>query len=627
MGDLNNYLDHPSLQVSEDLDNTYLEPEGLKRKALYTIIVNVPPTTTRQDLVNCLRRFGTIGLAMVVCNKKNRHPSKEWTATSGYAFVRFTSHQVAKRALKSVEYGLVSIQGCRLRGTWAKKDSYSKGSSKVISVPRSSVISENISDILRTHVTEADPKLKLLAEALIERNATWVCSLCEVHVVYKPLVTPCAHIFCGDCLYNYILCNGIALKSCARGGVPQSLAPISATRSTPPSSPALSLRSPSSTTNHPVFIPPPPTSSGAAPTCPNSPLYTIRVSPHPSSCSVLCGVPFLCPTCQRLCDSVDPVVDTAAGSAGIVGRVLSSLTVRCPHHRICRQTEGNRDKEAVLAGSGNGKSAALDYTTTAGVISGMEGVACMDKVDFRVMAKLEVSAESCAWVGRYDELWEHLEECSIAVAYRVSCRQTTNKQRLSCDNSKAPSPALSSSPSQAFSVSSSDTYADAAQHAKVSFMDERLHAGGTVDDQEGTTYDPRNSREMRSCSSPRSAGSRTRSIVSEAYQPLGCLALKQGDVVEVEHERSDGFAYVRCMWSHGHPRVWVPQSLLIPLAKWYGGAHPLTATIDVSARRRLTDLMYAGGVGVQRVHRDFAGGGANQLSVRENDWADRKSVV
>lgn len=93
--------------------------------ARFTLIVNVPPMTTRADLILSFKPFGQVELAMVVCDKKTRHINREWTATAGYAFVRFARYIDAQTALAAVCNGSVRVQGRRVRATWAKKDSYS----------------------------------------------------------------------------------------------------------------------------------------------------------------------------------------------------------------------------------------------------------------------------------------------------------------------------------------------------------------------------------------------------------------------------------------------------------------------------------------------------------------------
>lgn len=72
-----------------------VEPHGAKggrrasdaagggQQATYTLIVNVPPNTTRQDLLTTFSAFGRVELTVVVCDKEHRHPNREWTATSG----------------------------------------------------------------------------------------------------------------------------------------------------------------------------------------------------------------------------------------------------------------------------------------------------------------------------------------------------------------------------------------------------------------------------------------------------------------------------------------------------------------------------------------------------------------
>lgn len=92
--------------------------------AQLTLIVSVPTTTTRQNLLDAFQVFGPVVIPTVVCKKETRHPKKEWTATAGYAFVLFGSQRSARMSLAATQMGLVLIQGVVVKATWARKDSF-----------------------------------------------------------------------------------------------------------------------------------------------------------------------------------------------------------------------------------------------------------------------------------------------------------------------------------------------------------------------------------------------------------------------------------------------------------------------------------------------------------------------
>lgn len=73
------------------------------------------------------RPYGEIILAVVACQEAYRHPFREWTATTGFAFVRFRLEDEAQRALKAATDGLVRVRSGKVRATWAKADSHVRG--------------------------------------------------------------------------------------------------------------------------------------------------------------------------------------------------------------------------------------------------------------------------------------------------------------------------------------------------------------------------------------------------------------------------------------------------------------------------------------------------------------------
>ncbi|KYN96656.1 hypothetical protein PRSY57_1130500 [Plasmodium reichenowi] len=153
-----------------------------KKKSLakYTLIVNVPPNTTRKDLMNVFSQFGNVDLTMVVCDKESRHPNKEWTATSGYSFVRFSTNIEARKTLTAATCGLIKIRGSKVRATWAKKDSYSK--------------------------REKDIVLKIPSSILMINIQEFNCCICKIYLSYQPILFPCCFVSsCSDCLANSIM--------------------------------------------------------------------------------------------------------------------------------------------------------------------------------------------------------------------------------------------------------------------------------------------------------------------------------------------------------------------------------------------------------------------------------------
>ncbi|SOV15838.1 conserved Plasmodium protein, unknown function [Plasmodium gaboni] len=153
-----------------------------KKKSLakYTLIVNVPPNTTRKDLMTVFSQFGNVDLTMVVCDKESRHPNKEWTATSGYSFVRFSTNIEARKTLTAATCGLIKIRGSKVRATWAKKDSYSK--------------------------REKDIVFKIPSSILIINIQEFICCICKIYLSYQPILFPCCFVSsCSDCFTNYII--------------------------------------------------------------------------------------------------------------------------------------------------------------------------------------------------------------------------------------------------------------------------------------------------------------------------------------------------------------------------------------------------------------------------------------
>ncbi|XP_053993246.1 probable cyclin-dependent serine/threonine-protein kinase DDB_G0292550 isoform X2 [Hylaeus volcanicus] len=115
--------DELSAIKKKNCGNLLAYKEGASTAQL-TLIVNVPTTTTRQDLLNAFKMFGEVLMPTVVCLRETRHPKKEWTATAGYAFVLFQNKTSAQAALTATEMGQVIVRGTSVKATWAKKDSF-----------------------------------------------------------------------------------------------------------------------------------------------------------------------------------------------------------------------------------------------------------------------------------------------------------------------------------------------------------------------------------------------------------------------------------------------------------------------------------------------------------------------
>ncbi|SCO67419.1 conserved Plasmodium protein, unknown function [Plasmodium vivax] len=165
-------------------ENFPLSKRFSKSSAKYTLIVNVPSNTTRKDLLAVFSKFGNVDLTMVVCDKKSRHPNKEWTATSGYAFVRFSTNLEAQRTLNAACAGGIRIRGSRVRATWAKKDSYSK--------------------------REKEVTLKIPSSILLIRMDEFICSICKINLSYEPILLPCCYASCcSDCLRGYLVVHAL----------------------------------------------------------------------------------------------------------------------------------------------------------------------------------------------------------------------------------------------------------------------------------------------------------------------------------------------------------------------------------------------------------------------------------
>ncbi|CRH00192.1 conserved Plasmodium protein, unknown function [Plasmodium relictum] len=173
----NNINSHDNIEETNSKDTDSKSRNSL---AKFTLIVNVPPNTTRKDLMAVFSKFGNVDLTMVVCDKQSRHPNKEWTATSGYAFVRFATNLEAQRTLNATTSGLVRIRGSRVRATWAKKDSYSK--------------------------REKETTFKIPSSILIINVEEFICSICKTNLSYEPRLFPCCYASCcSDCLRSYIM--------------------------------------------------------------------------------------------------------------------------------------------------------------------------------------------------------------------------------------------------------------------------------------------------------------------------------------------------------------------------------------------------------------------------------------
>ncbi|CAA9988347.1 conserved Plasmodium protein, unknown function [Plasmodium knowlesi strain H] len=165
-------------------ENNLLSKRLSKSFAKYTLIVNVPSNTTRKDLLAVFSKFGNVDLTMVVCDKKSRHPNKEWTATSGYAFVRFSTNLEAQRTLNTACAGGIRIRGSRVRATWAKKDSYSKKEKEITFKIPSSILLINIEE--------------------------FICSICKTNLSYEPILFPCCYASsCSDCLRGYLSVHAV----------------------------------------------------------------------------------------------------------------------------------------------------------------------------------------------------------------------------------------------------------------------------------------------------------------------------------------------------------------------------------------------------------------------------------
>ncbi|EUD67168.1 hypothetical protein C922_02318 [Plasmodium inui San Antonio 1] len=165
-------------------ENVTLGKRLSKSLAKYTLIVNVPSNTTRKDLLSVFSKFGNVDLTMVVCDKKSRHPNKEWTATSGYAFVRFSTNMEARRTLNAACAGGIRIRGSRVRATWAKKDSYSKREKEITFKIPSSILLINIDE--------------------------FICSICKINLSYEPILFPCCYSSCcSDCLRGYLVLHAV----------------------------------------------------------------------------------------------------------------------------------------------------------------------------------------------------------------------------------------------------------------------------------------------------------------------------------------------------------------------------------------------------------------------------------
>ncbi|PFH38447.1 hypothetical protein BESB_007890 [Besnoitia besnoiti] len=240
-------------------------------QAKYTLIVNVPPTTTRQDLYMTFSAFGKVELTVVVCDKDHRHPHREWTATSGYAFVRFSSSSEAANAVAAAAVGGIRMRGSRIRATWAKKDSMAKPSAvtNAVFANRNGALGSEYfggagawqptttpANMQAPHVSPPPPdddrrripvlpaapsretlagehwdcfKVPLASCLTPESAQEFACRLCRRFIAFDPIILPCWHLFCSDC-FQAVHCQqvdeveGIVVNCPECGGT----APVSA---------------------------------------------------------------------------------------------------------------------------------------------------------------------------------------------------------------------------------------------------------------------------------------------------------------------------------------------------------------------------------------------------------------
>ncbi|EPT28721.1 putative RNA recognition motif protein [Toxoplasma gondii TgCatPRC2] len=150
--------------------------------AKYTLIVNVPPMTTRQDLHMTFSAFGKVELTVVVCDKDHRHPHKEWTATSEYfgdtgnwqpgtPFVPVQSHQTMPplpeepRRINGVSPGVPTRQPPGMGNLEQRK------------VPVGACVTP-------------------------QSAQDFACRVCRKFIAFDPVLLPCWHLCCSDCVHQ-----------------------------------------------------------------------------------------------------------------------------------------------------------------------------------------------------------------------------------------------------------------------------------------------------------------------------------------------------------------------------------------------------------------------------------------
>ncbi|KEP67095.1 UNVERIFIED_CONTAM: hypothetical protein HHA_274140 [Hammondia hammondi] len=150
--------------------------------AKYTLIVNVPPMTTRQDLHMTFSAFGKVELTVVVCDKDHRHPHKEWTATSEYfgdagnwqpgtPFVPVQSHRAMPplpeepRRINGVSPGAPARQPPGMGNLEQRK------------VPVGACVTP-------------------------QSAQDFACRVCRKFIAFDPVLLPCWHLCCSDCVHQ-----------------------------------------------------------------------------------------------------------------------------------------------------------------------------------------------------------------------------------------------------------------------------------------------------------------------------------------------------------------------------------------------------------------------------------------
>eukprot|EP00922_Rhytidocystis_sp_ex-Travisia-forbesii_P012642 GHVS01019039.1.p1 GENE.GHVS01019039.1~~GHVS01019039.1.p1 ORF type:complete len:641 (+),score=94.49 GHVS01019039.1:451-2373(+) len=567
------------------------EREELSRpEAKFTLIVNVPFCTTRPELMKCLIPFGSIELAMVVCNRKHRHPTREWTATSGFGFVRFTCHQSACRAIVNSRYGLLWLKGCRIRASWARKDTYTKDYDKMRRVTDCGESSSALV-ALSSASPEEPVRPKIHSHCLTVPSPEWICSICTVNVVYQPKMTPCGHMFCGDCIDCWCISNLISPRSC---------------RDSSSSLTFSNAESPSSSC-WVATIPSPSSSSDSS----------LLSTPAASST----GVPFCCPTCQHSfyysqLETVSPAPSSSDSSGGggpfaFIHRQLLSLPIRCPHGHKPVGSFGDRPV---------GSSAA----------------AVVVELPRSIDPVCAAADNLCSWVGTYADFWEHIERCPAATLYScASAGSSSSFMTAGWSGEGLPSPPTRAGAAVAkeasrvtpqeevnFDLAPTTTGSGSlaaeggAKRASAELLFHHMHGNDGVSARV---------KDAVECSDPMEG---QRLVLVKPFTIQDNVQAYVGDVVELLYNSSDArWLYGRFVWHKGQPCDWIPKSIVTPLPELPRGAECMASRIGhenagrlfISLHRR----MWQGGIGPKVLMQQPAG----QFSGGEQQTEDNVFVV